>query len=368
VRRCSFGEIMSHKTTNGVSIFAGLQRSIYPVTHPARPTIVIIFTGGTIASTLDREWGGVVPSLTGGEILARIPEIRGHADLKVHEFGTFPGPHMTLERMHDVQRIVQSYVDDPSIDGVVITHGTDTLEETAYFLDSTVATEKPIVVVGAMRNSSEPDWDGPRNLRDAVAVASNAAARSLGVLICLGGVLTAASEASKTDTQDLSTFTSFDFGPIGRIANGVVMIHRRPLHREVFSVFALPAFVPLLKSYAGMDGTLIRCARERGAQGLVVEAFGAGNVTPDVFREMRDAVDAGLPVVLVSRCPVGRIEHIYAYEGAGKHLHEAGVIFADYLNGQKARIKLICALAAGRSAGEIRRSFEWMDAEGVRNA
>jgi len=338
------------------------------VTHPARPTIVIIFTGGTIASTLDREWGGVVPSLTGGEILARIPEIRGHADLKVHEFGTFPGPHMTLERMHDVQRIVQSYVDDPSIDGVVITHGTDTLEETAYFLDSTVATEKPIVVVGAMRNSSEPDWDGPRNLRDAVAVASNAAARSLGVLICLGGVLTAASEASKTDTQDLSTFTSFDFGPIGRIANGVVMIHRRPLHREVFSVFALPAFVPLLKSYAGMDGTLIRCARERGAQGLVVEAFGAGNVTPDVFREMRDAVDAGLPVVLVSRCPVGRIEHIYAYEGAGKHLHEAGVIFADYLNGQKARIKLICALAAGRSACEIRRSFEWMDAEGVRNA
>ncbi len=336
--------------------------------HTSRPTIVIVFTGGTIASTLDREWGGVVPSLTGGEILARIPEIRAQADLRVHEYGTFPGPHMTLDRMHDVQRIVQAYVDDPTIDGVVITHGTDTLEETAYFLDCTVSTNKPIVVVGAMRNSSEPDWDGPRNLRDAVAVAAHDGAVGLGVLICLGGVLTAASEASKTDTQDLSTFTSFDFGPVGRISNGVLMIHRTPFHREVFAIDHLPAFVPLLKSYAGMDGTLLRAARDAGAQGIVIEAFGAGNVTPDVYRALQECVEAGLPVVLVSRCPVGRIEHIYAYEGAGKHLHEAGVIFADYLNGQKARIKLICALAAGRTVADIRRAFEWMDAQGASNA
>ena len=127
----------------------------------------------------------------------------------------------------------------------------------------------------------------------------------------------------------------------------------------------LPTFVPLLKSYAGMDGTLISCARDHGARGLVVEAFGAGNVTPRVYGAMRDAVESGLPVVLVSRCPVGRIEHIYAYEGAGKHLHEAGVIFADYLNGQKARIKLLCAIGAGRTVPEIRRSFEWMDAQGI---
>lgn len=330
-----------------------------------RPHVVIIFTGGTIASTLDREWGGVVPSMSGGEILARIPGVRSIADITVHEYGTLPGPHMSPDRMLELATIIRRYADDPSVTGVVVTHGTDTLEETAYFLDCTVDTPKPIVVIGAMRNSSEPDWDGPRNVRDAVTVAANPAVRDMGVVICLGGAITAASEASKTDTQDLSTFTSFDFGPLGRITNGVLILHRRPLHRETYPVRTLPTFVPLLKSYAGMDGTLIEACRERGAAGIVIEAFGVGNVTPPVYYALRDAVSAGLPVVLVSRCPVGRIEHIYAYEGAGRHLHEAGVIFADYLNGQKARIKLICALGAGRSVAEIRRSFEWADAEGI---
>lgn len=327
-----------------------------------RPRVVIIFTGGTIASKLDKEWGGVVPSMSGGEILAQIPGIHDVADILIHEYGTLPGPHITPARMLEISRIVQGYADDTSIDGIVITHGTDTLEETAYFLDCTVDTAKPVIVIGAMRNSSEPDWDGPRNVRDAVTVAANPGVSGLGVMVCLGGMLTAASEASKTDTEDLNTFTSFDFGPLGRVTNGHLLIHRRPLHREVFKVGELPSSVPLLKSYAGMDGMLVRACREQGAQGLVVEAFGVGNVTPPVYYELSEAVAAGLPVVLVSRCPVGRIEHTYAYEGAGRHLHEAGVIFADYLNGQKARIKLMCALGAGLTVDGIRVAFEWADA------
>jgi L-asparaginase len=334
------------------------------VPETAKSRIVIIFTGGTIASTLDAEWGGVVPSMSGGEILSRIPGIRTVADIMVHEYGTFPGPHITTDRMLELSRIVASYVADESVDGVVLTHGTDTLEETAYFLDCSVQTEKPIIVIGAMRNSSEPDWDGPRNLRDAVTVAASAAARGLGVLVCLGGVITAASETSKTDTQELSTFASFDFGPVGRISNGVVFIHRAPFHRETYSVKSLPSFVPLLKSYAGMDSLLIDLVRSRDVAGMVIEAFGVGNVTPPVYYALKEAVGDGIPVVLVSRCPVGRVEHIYAYEGAGRHLHEAGVIFADYLNGQKARIKLLCALGAGLTREEIKRSFEWADASG----
>lgn len=328
----------------------------------ARPRVVIVFTGGTIASKLDKEWGGVVPSMSGGEILSRIPDVQEVADVVIHEYGTFPGPHITPDRMLEISRIVQDYADDPSVDGVIVTHGTDTLEETAYFLDCTVSTTKPVVVIGAMRNSSEPDWDGPRNVRDAIHVAAHPDAHGLGVVVCLGGVVSAASEASKTDTEDLNTFQSFDFGPLGRITNGHLLVHRRPLHRATFHVERLPAFVPLLKCHAGMDGTLIRASRDAGASAMVIEAFGVGNVTPPVYYELADAAASGMPVVLVSRCPVGRIEHTYAYEGAGRHLHQAGIIFADYLNGQKARIKLLCALGAGLTLDGIRREFEWVDA------
>ncbi|NQW30675.1 MAG: asparaginase [Ignavibacteria bacterium] len=326
------------------------------------PKVVIVFTGGTIASKLDKEWGGIVPSLSGGEILARIPGISQMAEIVVHEYGTFPGPHITPDRMVEISSIVQSYLDDESVSGVVVTHGTDTLEETAFFLDCSVMSDKPVIIIGAMRNSSELDWDGPRNMRDAVTVASHPSSARLGVLVCLGGEITAASEASKTDTEDISTFTSLNFGPIGRITNGHLIFHRKPLHRETFRVGQIPGFVPLLKCFAGMDDTIINHCIERDCPGMVIEAFGAGNVTPSVFYALKRAVELGIAVVLVSRCPIGRIEHLYAYEGAGKHLHEAGVIFADYMNGQKARIKLLCALGAGCSVEQIRTSFEWIDA------
>ncbi len=330
-----------------------------------RPRIVIIFTGGTIASALDKEWGGIVPNMSGGQILAHLGDIDHVAEVLVHEYGAFPGPHITPTHMAELSDLVRRYVEHEGADGVVITHGTDTLEETAYFLDSTVDTACPVVVVGSMRNSSEPDWDGPRNLRDAISVAAHASARGLGVLVCLGGDILAASEATKIDTADVSTFESPNFGPLGRVTNGHVLIHRMPLHREAFNAGPLPTFVPLFKLYAGMTELMIDLALDHGAEGVVVEAFGVGNVTPPVYHALARAIQRGIPVVLVSRCPVGRVEHVYAYEGAGRSLYKAGVIFADYLNGPKARIKLICALAAGLPIEQIRRSFEWVDEQEV---
>lgn len=327
-----------------------------------KPRIVIIFTGGTIASKLDMAWGGVVPSLSGGEILSHLPDVHNVAEIIVHEYGTFPGPHITPERMLQISAIASEYLRQEGVDGVVVTHGTDTLEETAYFLDLTLASDKPVVVIGAMRNSSEPDWDGPRNLRDAVTLAAHHKTRGLGVMVCLGGDILAASEASKTDTSDVETFDSLNFGPLGRITNGHVLIHRQPLRREFVSVDSISAFVPLLRCFAGMDATLIDASVHANAKGIVVEAFGVGNVTPPVYYALRNVIERGLPVVLVSRCPVGRVEHLYAYEGAGRQLHDAGVIFADYMSGEKARIKLICQLSTGLSIDVIRQSFEWVNA------
>ncbi len=323
--------------------------------------VAIIFTGGTIASSLSEAFGGVVPSLSGADILDAVPQIRELAEIEVVEYGKFPGPHMTPERMFEVSQRAQQLLARPDIDGVVVTHGTDTLEETAFLLDCTIESPKPVVVVGAMRNSSEPDWDGPRNLRDAVAIAISSQFREMGTLVCLAGVINAASEVTKTDTEEINTFRSLDFGPLGRISNGKPIRYRAPVHRQTFPTQRMPANVPLLKCFAGMDGSLIQAAVEQGAEGLVIEAMGVGNVPPPVYYQLLDVLKRRIPVVLVSRCPVGRTEHLYAYEGAGKHLHQAGVIFADFLNGQKARIKLLCALGAGYSIEQIRAAFEWVE-------
>jgi L-asparaginase len=324
-----------------------------------KPRIAIFFTGGTISMRVDEGFGGIVPALSATQIIDTIDDINDLADIEVIEFGQYPGPHMTPDIMFALSQSIKTYAERNDIDGIIVTHGTDTLEETAYFLDCTINTPKPIIVIGAMRNSSEPDWDGPRNLRDALILVGSADARDYGVLLCIGDSINAASEATKTDTNQLNTFASFDFGPIGRLVNGTVMMYRKPVRREYFDVQHIPNNVPLLKCYAGMDAMLIECAIEHGAKGIVIEAFGVGNVPPPVYYALKKAVSKGIPTVLTSRCPVGRIEHIYAYEGAGKHLYDAGIIFADYLNGQKARIKLIAALGAGYDMQRIRSSFEW---------
>lgn len=325
----------------------------------SKPTVAVIFTGGTISMKVDREFGGVVPKLSAAEILGTVQSIHEIATIIPIEFGRYPGPHVTPDIMLTLSSKVRELLAQPDIDGVVVTHGTDTLEETAYFLDLTCQSEKPIVVIGAMRNSSEADWDGPRNLRVGVMLAGNPALRGYGTVVCLSETLNAASEVSKNDTSELNTFESLDFGPLGRIFNEKLMLYRKPLHREYFVVESLPDFVPLLSCYAGMDGRQIRQCIEAGAKGIVIEAFGAGNVPPAVYYELIHAVQVGIPVVLVSRCPVGRIEKVYAYEGAGKHLHDNGIIFADFMNGQKARIKLCICIGAGYTLENIRNAFEW---------
>lgn len=323
-----------------------------------KPKVAIVFTGGTISMKVDREFGGVVPKLSASEILDTVQSIHEKAIIEPIEFGRFPGPHVTPKIMEQLSKEVQTLLDRDDIDGVVVTHGTDTLEETAYFLDLTCRSEKPIVVIGAMRNSSEPDWDGPRNLLEGVTLASSPKLRGYGTIVCLSEMVNAASEVSKNDTTELNTFESLNFGPLGRISHGSIMLYRKPLHREYYKIHTLPDFVPLICCYAGMDGRQIQQCLDAGAQGIVIEAFGAGNVPPAVYYELIQAVKK-IPVVLVSRCPIGRIEKVYAYEGAGKHLHDNGVIFADYMNGQKARIKLSIMIGAQCAMEEIRNAFEW---------
>lgn len=319
--------------------------------------IMIVFTGGTISMKVDKATGGAVPHLTGGDIIDMIPELGRLASIEFHDFGKYPGPHMTPELMFELAVTVQSLVDEGDFDGVIVTHGTDTLEETAYFLDLYLECHVPVVLTGSMRNSSDPDWDGPQNLIDSIYTCLNPNCRDMGVLVCLNGEINAASEVTKTHTEDTETFASLDFGSLGFVDRGRVILNRTPRRLETIKTERINPNVDLLKTYAGMDAKFFKFAADSGAEGLVIEALGVGNVPPAVFEGVEYLLEKGIPVVLVSRCPAGETDDIYSYPGAGKWLRDAGVIFAEYLNGQKARIKLILALGKTSDPVELERIF-----------
>ena len=302
--------------------------------------------------------GGVIPRYSGEELLKKIPDARKLANIFCYDFGKYPGPHVTPEIMIDLSTQLKRNIAEKKLDGIVITHGTDTLEETAYLIDLTIKTEIPIVFTGSMKNSSEPDWDGPRNLTDSIQVCLNGNSKNLGVLVCLHGEVNAASEVTKIFSNEIETFQSLDFGALGFVQYGRVVYNRLPRHLETINTDKVNSNVDLLTVYAGMDEKFFRHSADSGTDGLVIQALGIGNVPPAAFKGVEYVIKKNIPVVLVSRCPAGETSNIYSYPGAGKHLHDLGVIFTDYLNGQKARIKLMLALTKTTDRKILTKLFE----------
>lgn len=320
--------------------------------------ILIVFTGGTFSMMIDPETGGAVPKYSGKELVNKIPEAGKLVDITCYDFGKYPGPHMTPELMFELSKIIKKKVSENKFDGVIVTHGTDTLEETAYLLDLTNKTNIPIVVTGSMKNSSEPDWDGPKNLLDSIQVCLNENSEGLGVLVCLNSEINAASEVTKIFSDELETFQSLDFGALGFVQNGRVIYNRLPRFLEILEAEKINTNVDLLTVYAGMNDKFFRFSADSGVEGLVVEALGVGNVPPAAFEGIKYAAGKNIPIVLVSRCPAGETDYVYSYPGAGIHLHNLGVMFTDFLNGQKARVKLMLALGKTQDKKELTELFE----------
>ncbi len=315
--------------------------------------VLFLFTGGTIAMRTDPVSGAAVPALAGEEILSFDPEMARVCTPVVVDYGCFPGPHITPERMWQISEILERELQREEIAGAVITHGTDTLEETAYFLDLRHHSPKPVVLVGAMRNSSELSYDGPANLRAAVRVAMDPASRDQGVMVVLNETIHAAAEVTKSDTQAVETFVSPVFGALGIVDEDRVLFGRRSLLRDPINTLACEYRVDLIEAFAGADSRFIDHALATGAQGLVINGMGRGNVPPPMIPGIQRALDAGLPVVLASRCVQGRILDTYGYEGSGRDLRQRGILFAGTLSGAKARLRLMLALGLTRDRTQI---------------
>jgi len=323
-----------------------------------KPRLATFFTGGTISMRIDPATGGAIPMLSGEEIIAQVPGLNDIADFDLVNFDRLPGPHWTPQRMMELAHAIREKLNDDNIAGAVVTHGTDTLEETAYFLDLILKSDKPVVLIGAMRNSSELSWDGPENLYAAVRVAIDPQSRGLGVVVAMNSQIISATEAVKTHTESTDTFQSRDFGPLGFVDKDRVIVMRRPSEREHIATDAVETRVDIIKMFIGANDRLINFAIDDGARALVIEGLGRGNVTIAALPAIERAINAGLPVVITSRCPRGRVLDTYAYEGAGKQLRRMGVILGGMLPSHKARIKLMLTLGAGWTVEQIRASFE----------
>lgn len=329
--------------------------------------IAILFTGGTISMRVDARTGSAVPALSGLDILAHVPQLAEVAEVELEDVSRLPGPHVTPEHMWRLARRVAAWLERPDVEGVVVTHGTDTLEETAYFLDVAIASDKPVVLVGAIRTMSEPSWDGPANLVHATKVAAAPGSRGRGVLVAMNEQILSAREVEKVHTEAAASFQSREFGPVGVVDAGIVR-YLRSTPREsswrdaeadgLLRVRRVEADVDLVKVTAGADGRFIRCSVQSGARGLVIEALGRGNVPPAMLDDIGQAVHAGLPVVLTSRCGAGSVRERYGYEGGGRGLLDLGLIFAGRLSGVKARIKLMLALGYTTDPVRLREIFD----------
>jgi len=320
--------------------------------------IVLLFTGGTISMRHDAVVGGAVPTLTGRDILAMAPGIDQLAELEVDDWGAFPGPHMTVERMWSLRQRIIEHLTRPDVDGVVVTHGTDSLEESAYLMARSVESDKPIVFTGAMRTSSDLGWDGPGNLGAAVRVAASEDARGCGVMVVISDRIFTALDVTKVHTSALEAFDSPGLGPLGVIDDGKV-IFRRALSAPIpiLAPAALATPVDIVYAYAGADSRLIDASREAG-RGIVIAGMGRGNIPPAMADGLDRWIAEDKPVVITSRAFRGRVGCTYGYPGGGRRLAERGAIFAGPRRPQQARIDVMLALGGGYSVAELRELLE----------
>ncbi|WP_240377083.1 asparaginase [Bacillus piscicola] len=318
--------------------------------------IIVIHTGGTIAMKEDKRTGTVSQHTD-----SPLHEWNGHlpeAEIKVNHFANVPSPHMTPARMFELYTHLTTMIKTENADGVVITHGTDTLEETAYILDLLHTQKTPVILTGAMHSSNEELADGPHNYHSALRTALSDHASGMGVLVVMNEEIHAARHVVKTDAANIAAFKSPAFGPVGSITRQEVMFHCRLPERAHVTVSSLTKKVPLVKTYAGMEASMFSSLIAQSIDGVVIEAMGIGNVPPAIVPALDSLLENGIPVVLTSRCISGYVQPVYDYEGGGRKLQEAGVIFAKGLSGPKARLHLLAALEAFTSTAELRQFFE----------
>ncbi|HGL6203852.1 TPA: asparaginase [Staphylococcus aureus] len=318
--------------------------------------LLVIHTGGTISMSQDQ---------SNKVVTNDINPISMHQDVinqyaQIDELNPFnvPSPHMTIQHVKQLKDIILEAVTNKYYDGFVITHGTDTLEETAFLLDLILGIEQPVVITGAMRSSNEIGSDGLYNYISAIRVASDEKARHKGVMVVFNDEIHTARNVTKTHTSNTNTFQSPNHGPLGVLTKDRVQFHHMPYRQQALENVNDKLNVPLVKAYMGMPGDIFSFYSREGIDGMVIEALGQGNIPPSALEGIQQLVSLNIPIVLVSRSFNGIVSPTYVYDGGGYQLAQQGFIFSNGLNGPKARLKLLVALSNNLDKAEIKSYFE----------
>lgn len=319
--------------------------------------ILVIHTGGTISMEADAD-NETVDIADVNPLISLTKELNKIVRLTVKEPLHKPSPHITVNDMLKIKQLIESECAAGDIDGVVITHGTDTMEETAFFLDLTLETKVPVIMTGAMRSSNEPGSEGLYNFMSAIRTAADDGSQDKGVLVVFNDEIHTAREVTKVHTTNVAAFQNVSSGPIGTITNKSVIFHYQLLPQVRIKVKEITKRVALIKAYAGMDASILKAVSELKYDGIVIEALGQGNLPPAAAEGIEKLISARIPVVLVSRCLNGPVQDTYNYPGGGRQLKELGVIFCKGLNGQKARLKLLAALTQTTDIKTLNNFFD----------
>lgn len=338
-----------------VFVWVGLSHT-HSVSAASRPRVLVLATGGTIAGSAasPENVTGYQAGVIGiDELLSAVPEIQSYVDVQGEQLCNIDSKDMTDEILIRLAARVNEILAENETDGIVITHGTDTMEETAFFLSLTVKSEKPVILTGAMLPATARNADGPRNLLDAVRVAACPESSGKGVLVVMNGEIFAAREVTKTHTTKIDAFASPDSGPLGHVDDNGVAFERTPnLPRLHFPADSPLPRVDILYGHEGDDGALVEAALRAGAKGIVYAGMGNGNIPAKAEKALAKASEKGIVVVRASRSnsgPVVPTDPSYA---------AAGFIDSGMLNPQKARVLLRLALGQTGNREEVRRIFE----------
>ncbi|MFC4712359.1 asparaginase [Planococcus dechangensis] len=314
--------------------------------------VSLITTGGTIASKAISD-GLLQSGAISGKELAELCQLPEEIEVKVIDVYQLPSMHIGFSEMKVIKEAILAELQDPAVEGVVVTHGTDTLEETAYFLDLTIGDERTVVVTGSQRSPEEVGTDVYSNLRNSIYVAVDPVIKGVGTVVVFNERIYSAKYVKKVHASNLQGFDSFGHGYLGIIDNDKVRIYQKPAFREVHHMPGGIPRVDIVKCYSGQDGLIVDMLVEAGAKGIILEAAGRGQVSPHLVDAIERTVNSGIPVVLTTSAEEGNAYPAYSYPGSAHDLLNRGVILGSDYDSKKARIKLAILLSGSETVDPL---------------